>query len=88
MMRAQFGLPSVKSGETVSAPFPLFAYHILYFSGGSGETCTNKRQIRDPILHGVRYPSTIFEDCREERVPGSSLGSVSCPFFSPLVYRC
>lgn len=34
-------------------------------------------EVRNPVLYGERYPSTIPQDYREERVPGIALGKVS-----------
>jgi hypothetical protein len=77
LMRAHFGLPSVRSGtcrSTCARIKSVLKLSVPAVIRGDRQAGPDLRQVRDSILHCVRYPGQIPEDCGKEWISGITLG--------------
>ena len=77
LMRAHFGLPSVRGGTIVFVLENINPSNIdLNRARKYGQTRSYHRQIRNSILHCLRYSSAVPQDRREEWIPGVTVGEI------------
>lgn len=77
IMRAHFGLPSVKGGMChISRSLLLRSLTCRLYRSRGCKTTSYNCQVRDTLLHGVWDTSAVPEGCREERIPGPALGKI------------
>jgi AP-1 complex subunit mu len=76
LMRAHFGLPSVKNGKPAHGYVPCSKF---VHRTRRREARTNNSKIRDTVFHSLWYTGPVPEDSGEKRLPGSAMGAVYYP---------